>query len=175
MVSEVSLYTGTASVPAQAGARTSGGSPLKRYWLFQLPALALVAAAAWPAARWLGLPDWAGWVAIAAWLAKDAIMYPFLRAAFVGGAPTGQESMIGAQGTVRETDSLTSMVKVGPEYWRATSAEPVAVGQRVRVVACTGMTLRVEADETGIARQRQGPSIASEPTGSGATAPPTVA
>ena len=124
-------------------------SPWKRYWLFQLPGLAVVGVLAWVGAGLAGLPTWICLGAIAAWAVKDALMYPWLRAAFTASPPTGPESLIGEVGSVRQAVSPNCLVKVGPEYWTATSAQPLVAGQRVRVVGASGMTLHVEPAEAG--------------------------
>jgi membrane-bound serine protease (ClpP class) len=57
---------------------------------------------------------------------------------------TGQEGMIGLRGRVLDWAAGSGHVWVAGERWQATSSEPLAVGQPVRVVAIDGLTLRVE-------------------------------
>ena len=76
-------------------------------------------------------------------------MYPMLRSAYSAGPPTGVESLVGSVGRAHETLDPSGFVKIGSELWRATSAEPVVVGQPVRVVGVSGMTLRVVAVNVG--------------------------
>ncbi len=88
-------------------------------------------------------------MAIGAWAAKDAVLYPMLRSAYSAGPPTGVESLVGSVGRAHETIDPSGLVKIGSELWRATSSEPVVVGQPVRVVGVSGMTLRVVAVNVG--------------------------
>jgi membrane-bound serine protease (ClpP class) len=74
----------------------------------------------------------------------------------------GEESMIGAAGTVREPLNLSGMVFTNGALWQATSnSGPLTVGTRVRVVAVDGLHLKVEAEQ-------------SKSDGSPTTLPPTV-
>ena len=117
----------------------------KRYWLFQLPGIVLVAALTAVAAHWLSLPLWTCGIATVLWVAKDAALYPMLKYSYRAGGPVGPASLIGSVGTVRDTLDPTGLVKIGPELWKAKSSSPAAVGEIVRVVGCSGMTLLVEA------------------------------
>lgn len=120
-------------------------SPRRRYWLYQLPGIVVVAALAALAAQWLSLPLWACVVAIVLWIAKDAALYPVVKASYQAGSPTGPASLIGSLGTVRDALDPIGLIKIGPELWKAKSSAPAAAGDVVRVVGCSGMTLLVEA------------------------------
>jgi membrane-bound serine protease (ClpP class) len=74
----------------------------------------------------------------------------------------GQESMIGAVGTVREPLNPSGMVFVNGALWQATSTSgPLAAGTQVRVVAIEGLRLRVEALQQPQAGRSEGPQAAS--------------
>ncbi len=120
-------------------------SPWQRYWLYQLPGIVVVAALAAVAAQWLSLPPWTCVVATLLWVAKDAALYPVVKASYQAGGPTGPASLIGSLGTVRDALDPIGMIKIGPELWKAKSSAPAAAGDVVRVVGCSGMTLLVEA------------------------------
>lgn len=119
-------------------------SPWQRYWLYQLPGIVVVAALAVLAAQWLSLPPWACVVATLLWVAKDAALYPAVKASYQAAGPTGPASLIGSLGTVRDALDPIGLIKVGPELWKAKSSSPAATGDVVRVVGCSGMTLLVE-------------------------------
>ena len=119
-------------------------SILQRYWLYQAPGIGIVAALATAGTHWFAVPIWACVTAIGLWVAKDAILYPFLKSAYEGPQPTGLESMIGSLGTSQENLMPHGLVKVGAELWRAESGTPVQAGQIIRVSGCEGMTLLVE-------------------------------
>lgn len=116
----------------------------QRYWLFQVPGLGVVAVLVVLAAYWFGLPGWTIPFALGVWIVKDVLMYPFLKSAYEGPKPTGPESMVGSLGTVTEDLCPRGYVKIGPELWRAESAEPIRIGRSVRVTGCEGMTMQVE-------------------------------
>ena len=75
---------------------------------------------------------------------------------------TGEESMIGTLGTVREPLSPSGMVFVNGALWQATSTSgPLDVGTRVRVAGVDGLRLRVEAMEQQQPQPTEGPQAAS--------------
>ena len=125
-------------------------SPLQtwqRYWLFQIPGLALAAALLFAGFLWFSLPVWACACGFALWLVKDFVAYPFLKSAYEGAQATGTESMIGAVGTAVERLDPKGFVRIGPELWQAESATPVEAGRTVRVTGFDRMTARVEPDD----------------------------
>ncbi len=62
---------------------------------------------------------------------------------------SGQEEMVGSVGTALADFESKGPVHIHGERWAASSERPLHQGQRVRVVAMEGLTLRVEpADET---------------------------
>jgi membrane-bound serine protease (ClpP class) len=76
-------------------------------------------------------------------------------------AVTGSEGMLGEIGRARDPlqPNTPGYADVHGEMWRAITREPVAAGQRVRVIAIEGLTLVVElVGEPGTAR----PTAASE-------------
>ena len=119
-------------------------SPRQRYWLYQLPGIVVVAALTAVAASWLSLPPWACVLATLLWVAKDAALYPAVKASYQTGGPTGPASLIGSLGTARDALDPIGLIKIGPELWTAKSSSPGGAGDVVRVVGCAGMTLLVE-------------------------------
>lgn len=136
------------------GARRTGSSwrtPL-RYWLVQLPGAALLLVALLLLRRWFDLPAWAVAAVVAAWLIKDAALYPVLKHAFDPSSGPQPHSPLGRTAVVREGLGLAGMsrrgyVQLGGELWLAElapSAGPVGPGRRVRVVDRHGLRLVVE-------------------------------
>ena len=117
----------------------------QRYWLYQIPGIVLVASLTVAAAHWFSLPSWTCVLGVAVWVAKDAALYPMLKPSYRTGGPIGPAALIGSVGTVRDALDPIGLIKVGPELWKAKSSSPAAVGEAVRVVGCSGMTLLVEA------------------------------
>lgn len=124
-------------------------SPLARYALFQLPGQVGVALLVFILWEWAGLPGWAALAIVAAWVAKDAALYPLLRRAYET-PPNGAEALIGRRGVVRRRLAPRGTVAFGIELWRAEigpAGEPIDAGVAVRVVAVRGLTLIVAADD----------------------------
>lgn len=58
---------------------------------------------------------------------------------------TGQEGMIGSQGSVVKTLSLIGTVVVEGEHWKAKSVDgSIGVGENVEIVGLDGLTLKVK-------------------------------
>ncbi len=57
---------------------------------------------------------------------------------------TGKEGMLGLEGEARTDVHGSGQVFVHGEYWNARSEQPVTKGERVRVLAVDGLTLKVE-------------------------------
>jgi len=57
--------------------------------------------------------------------------------------PIVDQGMYGTEGVVKENFVGEGWVKIGPEFWKARSVEPLREGERVRVVARSGLTVEV--------------------------------
>jgi membrane protein implicated in regulation of membrane protease activity len=102
------------------------------------------------ARSWVGLADWAAAGIIALWVIKDAVLYPFVRAAYRPDSEDGGSGMVGRPGVAPEGLRSSGYVRISSELWRAElrpGAEPVEPGGRVRVRAVRGLTLEVEPDD----------------------------
>lgn len=125
---------------------------LLRYWLIQLPGAALLLVALLLLRRWFDLPMWAVATVIAAWLIKDAALYPVLKHAFDPTSGPQPHSPLGRTAVAHEGLGQTGMprrgyVQLGGELWLAElapGAQGVAPGRRVRVVDQRGLCLVVE-------------------------------
>lgn len=62
-------------------------------------------------------------------------------------AKTGEEEMLGSVGVALQAFEEAGRVRVHSESWQALAERPVNKGQRVRVVAVDGLTLKVESIE----------------------------
>ena len=120
---------------------------IARYTLFQIPDLILLGLGLAAAVRWWNLPVFAAYGLLAAWVAKDVMMYPILRVAYEGGGSSGVEAIHGALGVVTEPLVPSGYVRLGSERWKAelvSGSEAVTVGSAIRVVELRGLTLIVE-------------------------------
>lgn len=122
-------------------------SVFRRYLLFQIPGWIVAAALAAASTGWPGLRWSTAALLFAAWVAKDLVLYRFVRHAYVPGDGEAHRSLLGARGFAEQTLAPTGWVRVRGELWRAhlpAGASPVAKGSAVRVVAVDGMEIVVE-------------------------------
>ncbi|MFO7285407.1 MAG: hypothetical protein LOD94_14015 [Gammaproteobacteria bacterium] len=126
-----------------------------KYFALQLVGWLLVLGGLWFAAEIFAWPKHFVWIGLAVWMAKDVALYPFLwRAYDERSAPTAYPRQ-GEEGVVLDRLDPIGSVRVGGERWRARahahdSTNPrIEAGERVRIVACEGMTLLVERADAG--------------------------
>ena len=120
---------------------------LARYAMFQIPDLLLASSVLYGAVHWFGLETRWAWLGLAAWLAKDVVMFPVLRLAYEPDGQGGPETLVGGLGVAEDRLDPEGYVRVGPELWQAQLAapgDPVAPGAAVRICAVRGLTLQVE-------------------------------
>ena len=121
-------------------------SVLGRYTRYQVPGTILVALAAWLLWPLTGLPAWGGAVVVVAWIAKDAALYPLLRASYEPSDGADPGGMVGRLGLVTDALDPLGQIRVGAEIWRAQSVidgATIAGGRWVRIEAAHGLTLSV--------------------------------
>jgi membrane protein implicated in regulation of membrane protease activity len=124
-------------------------SPPVRYALFQLPGIVGVAALAFGLWEWAGLPGGTALVIVAAWIAKDIILYRLLRRAHEP-TPAGAQALVGRRGVVRRRLDPRGTIAFGVELWRAEAQRaerPIEAGVEVRVVGARGLVLIVTDDD----------------------------
>lgn len=120
---------------------------LLRYIFFQVPGAVVVAAAATILHLSFSLPSGIAIAIVIGWLIKDAVLYRFVREAYVSGVATGVERLIGQPGVAIGDIESAGYVRVAGERWRAATREGagrIAAGEDVRVVGCEGLRLVVE-------------------------------
>ncbi len=120
---------------------------LLRYAAFQLPGFALAGALSYAAYSWFAVPGWAALLALASWVAKDAVLARFVAHAYEGHARGGPHDLVGRRGVAETELAPGGTVCVGAERWRATCTGGIAciaAGAPVRVVEVDGLTAVVE-------------------------------
>jgi len=123
-------------------------STWRKYVLLQVPTWVVALAVVWGLNRWVGLPWWAAVALFAGYVAKDFLLYPFLRRAYESGA-TGAAQLIGATGVAAERLAGKGYVRIRGELWQAEAAPgspAIPEGARVRVESARGMVLVVRAE-----------------------------
>jgi membrane protein implicated in regulation of membrane protease activity len=126
---------------------------LFRYCLLQVPGLLFLFAL-------IGLALHRGWIGVTTaglvvglWLLKDAALYRFYRPSLEDGPRLATELLIGQRGEVTRTLSPIGLVWIGGESWTARVPDhaTIEVGRGVRVLAASGLTLIVVADDQPVA------------------------
>jgi membrane-bound ClpP family serine protease len=123
---------------------------LLHYSLLQLPALALVVIVLVFIQRWVPIPAWLFWGIIVVWIAKDAVLFPFVWRAYEASPSPVAPGLIGAVGVARERLAPRGYIRVSGSMWRAEVAgggPPIESGQTVRVEDRHGLTLLVVPDD----------------------------
>ena len=120
---------------------------LVKYLLLQIPGWAAAALILWLLWSWIGLPAWAAIGLFVADLAKDLVLYRFLRHAYADGPSEviGPEVLVGARGVAEGDLAPSGYVRVRGERWRAEALAPgIAGGAAVIVRRVRGLSVQVE-------------------------------
>ncbi len=118
----------------------------KRYLLFQVPSWILAAMLLGALHRWLDLPLAYAIGLFVLYVAKDLLIYPYVRKAYEPHNKTGAELLIGCVGLTKQRLDPEGYVQVRGELWRAVAdppGEPIPPGQPVRIQTVSGLTLVV--------------------------------
>ena len=67
---------------------------------------------------------------------------------------SGREDLLGASGEVLEVSDGQAWAQVFGERWKVDSAQPLAPGQKIRVLGLRGLTLQVQADAPSDPQER---------------------
>ena len=121
-----------------------------KYALLQLPALMLVVLLLIIVRHWVAISPWLFWGIIAAWMAKDAVLFPFVWRSYDPDLPAMSEAIIGEVGVTRERLDPTGYIRVRGVLWQAEVAgggPAVEPGKTVRVQERQGLTLIVVPEE----------------------------
>lgn len=113
-----------------------------RYSLFQLPELAILAAALFLLKQWIQISDIVFYGIISGWIVKDIILFFYTRKAYI---TQKDDIMIGKRGIVLERIVDTGYININGEQWNALnrSDSPLEKGQEILVVERKGLTLLV--------------------------------
>jgi membrane protein implicated in regulation of membrane protease activity len=123
-----------------------------KYVLLQVPSWLVVGCLLAAAVQWWDLSTRLAWVLFAAWLVKDAALFPVLRSAYEPGDEGGAAALVGSRAVANGSLDPGGYVLLGAERWRAELADghaPLPRGAAVRVRAVRGLTLVVVPDPDG--------------------------
>lgn len=120
-----------------------------RYAAFQVPGWVLVAVGAWIAWDAFGVDGFLAAGVVAAWLAKDVFLFPFLRVAYAPRDDRGPGGLRGARAVVVDELAPMGRVRIGGELWRARlrGEGRVEEGNAVRVEELDGLTVVVAPED----------------------------
>lgn len=119
-----------------------------RYLAFQIPGWILLGLVVVGLARWTAVPAWLLGLAVVLFVAKDLVLFPWLRHAYEKTSHEPGEELVGARARVVEAVDPLGWVRVGAELWKAESADgPIPAGRAVRVRALDGHLLVVGRDD----------------------------
>lgn len=110
----------------------------RRYALYQVPGLLVLVGVVVGLYRWAVLPGWAAVALVAAWVLKDAALYPWLHSAYESDPRRVIDRMVGLDGVTVERLAPRGYVRVRGELWQAEPAEPdcaIEAGHTVTVHA----------------------------------------
>lgn len=123
-----------------------------RYVLFQIPSLALVAVILWVIRPYIDLPPWFFWGCMLLWVAKDAILFPFVWRAYDRRQERSLQKMVGKKGIAKERLAPSGYIFIHGELWKAEVVEgspPIEKGELVRVEGSRGRVLLVQKENIG--------------------------
>lgn len=98
--------------------------PSRRYLLFQVPGWILMILVLEGAHRWLGLSILAAAGLFLAFVAKDFLIYPYVRKAYEPDNRAVIEKLIGCRGVTKQALAPEGYVLVKGELWRAKADPP---------------------------------------------------
>ena len=128
---------------------------LIRYALFQLPELALLIVILLVIQRWVALPAWLFWGAIAIWAIKDVLLYPLVWQSYDPDQPESVMPLEGAKGIAKEPLAPSGYIQVHGVLWKAKLMQgysPVEVGEAVLIIERRGLTVWVQPGDERVAQ-----------------------
>jgi len=123
-----------------------------RYALLQVPGTALLILILIQVRHWLDLPAWFVWGLLTIWVAKDAVLFPFVWRAYDWDRSGQAHSMVGTRGIAKERLAPSGYVQIRAELWKAEvmgGSPPIDKGEAVRVEEIHGLTLLVRPEKEG--------------------------
>jgi len=100
--------------------------------------------------HWVAISDALFWGLVAAWLAKDAVLFPFVWRAYDQHAPSAAGAMVGERGIAKGRLDPSGRIQVRGELWQAEregDGPPIEAGARVRIRRMEGLTLYVRPED----------------------------
>jgi membrane protein implicated in regulation of membrane protease activity len=125
-----------------------------RYVAFQVPSWALLILILMGIDHWVDLPTWVMGAIVALWLAKDAVLFPFVWRSY-DRSRSSVHSLVGTEGEVEERLAPSGYVRVHGELWHAQimgKGPPIEKGEIIRIDGMRGLTLLVVSKDPKMER-----------------------
>jgi membrane-bound ClpP family serine protease len=123
-------------------------SVVMRYSAYQLPGLIIVVILLLLLRQWFGLSLAAFAAIVAAWVAKDVVIFFYVWPAYDRRDRPVAGKLIGETGVAVDEIDPDGYVRIGGERWQACSrSAPIGKGEPVRVIASEGIRLIIEKEE----------------------------
>lgn len=117
-----------------------------RYWLFQIPGLAVAGVVSYILYEWNKISMSTALFIIAVWLVKDIILYPLTVKSYdTASIKTGIQRYVGKQGLAHQALDPEGYILIQTERWKAISlsGDPIPKGTEVIVEKAADMRLYV--------------------------------
>ncbi len=127
-----------------------------RYTLFQIPSLGLLALILWVVHQHVDLPRWFFGGFMLLWVAKDAILFPFVWRAYDRSQERSMHRMVGKKGVAKERLDPSGYILIHGELWKAEVVEgspPIDKGEPVWVEGVRGRILLVRGEGKGVGKE----------------------
>lgn len=118
-----------------------------RYILLQIPGIFLLIMVLILFRQWLDIPTWLIWSFLSLWIAKDAILFPFVWQAYDQNKDGISKAIIGMRGIAKDRLAPFGYIQVKNELWKAElmkGCSPIDRGKSVRIHEIRGLTLLVQ-------------------------------
>ncbi len=128
------------------------GRVVIKYTLIQIPGTVFFILLLQLLRQWVDIPRWLLWGLVGLWVAKEIVLFPFVRRAYESGDSEPGKGMVGEKGIAEEFLNPSGYVRIRGELWRAeVRGEKSAVekGKTVRIHSVHGLTLVVEPELEG--------------------------
>lgn len=123
-----------------------------KYTLLQIPGTVLLVIVLILVQKWAYIPPWLFWTIVAAWIAKEIVLFPFVWRSYDSSGNEAGREMLGRKGFVEEALNPSGYVRIYGELWNAKireGREAIEKGDTVVVREINGLTLLVEREEEG--------------------------
>jgi membrane-bound ClpP family serine protease len=123
-----------------------------RYGLLCLPGTAVLILVLVVVQHWVPIPIWIWTTLIILWIAKEAVLFPFVWRSYDHSPADDSRLMVGKRGVTRDRLAPTGYVLINGELWKAEkigNEAPIEKNRQVQVRCIDGLKLFVALDDAG--------------------------